>query len=179
MNVNWLKICSIGLKVLLAVGTGVAVFSGISRATGSSNSDNTGSSNSNNNNPHTGNSGFTAPTVEAGGNVEVARAASNDNTLATGLRATQGSLEKIIAVIGSLAMAAESIGMLFGKSAPIYNNQNMPWGYGNNYGNNNYYGGGGWMQQGPQPQAYEFGHPTLVRETPFVMRVESSPRRSC
>lgn len=142
MKVNWLKVCTVGLEVLLAVGTGIAVFAGISRAT------NTTANNSGN---ATGSGNFNPPTNKAN--------PGSENKLATGLRATQNSMEKIISVVGSLAIAVESIGAIFGKTVDRGYNQ-MPW-----YGNNS------WMTP-TQPVYNGFG---LRQVTPFVQEVGYYP----
>ena len=148
MKVNWLKVCTVGLEVLLAVGTGIAVFAGTSKATNTSSTQNQAGNNfnppTNNNNP---------------------AAASTENKLATGLRATQNSMEKIISVVGSLAIAAESIGLLFGKTVDRGYNQ-MPW-YNGGYGNNS------WMTP-TQPAYNGVG---LRQVTPFVQEVGYYPSR--
>ena len=142
MKVNWLDVCAVGLKVLLAVGTGVAVFAGISRATNTT-------SNTSNNEAGKFNPPATATTT------------TNENKLATGLRATQNSMEKILSVIGSLAIAVESIGTIFGKTADRGDNQ-MPW-----------YGGNSWMTQ-TTPAYSGVG---LRQVTPFVQEVGYYPNR--
>jgi hypothetical protein len=147
MKVNWLKVCTVGLEVLLAVGTGIAVFAGISKAT------NTTSGNQN----QAGNNNFNPP-VNNNNNV----VAGTENKLATGLRATQNSMEKIISVVGSLAVAAESIGLLFGKTVDRGYNQ-MPW-YSGGYNNS-------WMTQ-TQPAYNGVG---LRQVTPFVQEVGYYP----
>jgi hypothetical protein len=100
MNVDWIKVCTIGLKVLLAVGTGVAVFAGISQATKSS-STNIGETNTN---------------FGENANQTVQNNITTENRVASGLRVTQNSLEKIISIVGAFAVAAESIGSIFGKT---------------------------------------------------------------
>ena len=103
MNVDWIKVCTVGLKVLLAVGTGVAVFAGISHATKSSNVGETNTSNAN----------FGGNTVQnSNSNSNI----TTENRVASGLRVTQNSLEKIISIVGAFAVAAESIGSIFGKT---------------------------------------------------------------
>ena len=152
MKINWLKVCTVGLEVLLAVGTGIAVFAGISK---------TINSNSQSNNANGGNqagSNFTPPTVTNSTTPQ-----ANDNKIATGLRATQNSMEKIISVVGSLAIAAECIGSIFGKTTERGYSQ-MPW-YGGCYSNN------GWMTQTP-PAYSGVG---LRQVTPFVQEVGYYP----
>ena len=126
MNVDWIKVCTIGLKVLLAVGTGVAVFAGISQATKSPES---GVAN-------TSNTGFSGEQQSS-----VQNNITTENKVATGLRVTQNSLEKIISIVGAFAVAAESIGSIFGKT-PVAMYSRLPQGcctvappyYSNGYG---------------------------------------------
>ena len=153
MNVNWLKVCKIGLEVLIAVGTGLAVFAGVSRAINTENAttpDNSDQGNNFNNQPST-----------VGNNFPVN--SSGENKIAVGLRATQNSMEKMITVVSSIAMVAESIGLIFGKTVDRGYNQS-PW-Y-NNYG-------GGWMTQ-TQPSYSGYG---LRQVTPFVQEVGYYPSR--
>ena len=148
MKVNWLKVCTVGLEVLLAVGTGLAVFAGISRATNTVSSQGNGQGNANGGN-------FNPPSNNT---------PNTENKLAVGLRATQGSMEKLISVVSSLAMAAESIGAIFGKTVDRGYNQ-TPW----NGGWNN----SGWMTQ-TQPAYTGIG---LRQVTPFVQEVGYYPNR--
>lgn len=159
MNVNWLKVCKIGLEVLLAVGTGLAVFAGVSRAV----NDDTNTID-NNNRGNKGNA-FVAPTSgEQVSNDQPSETTnSSGNKVAISLRATQNSMEKMITVINSIAMVAECLGMVFGKTADRGYNQ-PSW-----YNSCN----GGWMTQ-TQPAYSGYG---LRQVTPFVQEVGYYPTR--
>ena len=157
VNVNWLKVCKIGLEVLIAVGTGLAVFAGVSRAINVEDNAATPKNDQGNN--------FNNQPSNAGNN-NLACCNSGENKIATGLRATQNSMEKMISVVSSIAMVAESIGLIFGKTADRGYNQS-PWC--NSYGGYN----GGWMTQ-TQPSYSGYG---LRQVTPFVQEVGYYPSR--
>jgi len=136
---NWMKVCTVGLKVLLAVGTGFAVFAGVEQAVKSSKN--------NVNNPNPGNGGW-------GGDannqmVPVVQDESTCGKIVTGLKATQDTCGKIVTVLGSITTAAECISNIF-RGGNTYDD------YGYGYGMNNpyqqpYYGA---PNDGHQPRLY-------------------------
>ena len=169
MKINWTKVCIVGLKVVLAVGTGLAVLAGVSQATKSFNKGNN-SDNATTGNHDTG-AGFTAPTVP-GSNSNGSRAAQapavapkidKAEMVSNGLKATQGSLEKVIAVIGSLAVAVESIGSLFTHKIPDRPYYREPWSYSS--------GCGGYWQPASQEGQF-YGNRQI---NPFIQEVGRVP----
>lgn len=168
MNINWFKVCTVGLKVLLAIGTGVAVFAGVSKAT------NTGATVNNNNTPNANPSvGSNNGSVQQQGQNTAVAPVNNNNgvdggKIITGLRATQNSMERIISVIGSIAVAVESISAIFGNANDNrgngYGYQPNPW----NGGWNNY---GGWMT----PTTPSYSGIGLRQVTPFIQEAGYFP----
>lgn len=121
-KVNWIKVCTVGIKVILAVGTGIAVFAGIAQATKAQQNGNASSNNNNdavNADNNIENNSYNVPNVQS----EPSKSAK----VATGLKATQASLEKIVSVFGALSVAAESLSAVFGPTPTFYRNQNAPW----------------------------------------------------
>jgi len=151
MKVNWLKVCAIGLKVLLAVGTGIAVFAGVNHVTNNSSSGEEVASKGSN---------FKEPNIAS----TVTKTTTSDVTksvnVVDGLRATQSSLERIISVVGSLATAAESIGMIFSRNNTPVNNS---------YGNQAWFTGGGNYWQPNYSRGYNFYGNRQIN--PFIQEV--------
>lgn len=153
MKVNWLKVCAIGLKVLLAVGTGFAVFAGVNHVTNSSSGEDVASKGSN----------FKEPNIASTVTKNAAPNVTKSVNVVDGLRATQSSLEKIMSVVGSLATAAESIGMIFSRNNTPVNSS---------YGNQAWFTSGGNYWQPNNSRGYNFYGNRQIN--PFIQEVGSA-----
>lgn len=166
MNINWLNVCTVGLEVLLAVGTGIAVFAGLYKVTTNNKTQ------SQPQQPQQPTNNFTAP-AEPSQNSNPAPVQGQtpvvvtENKFATGLRATQNCMEKIISILGALSVAVESIGAIFGKTSDRGYSQQTPW-YGGGYNNNSC-----WYTQTPP----SYMGPGLRQVTPFIQEMGYYPSR--
>lgn len=131
---EWKNVLIVGIEVVLALGTGIAVFAGINSACNKTTEPNNPSTN-----------GCADNYSDATGEQLAERVPSSNNNLVTGLRATQETCAKVLNVVGALATAVESIAMIFGhgqnynmsynpygqpasfySSAPMYGNDGNP-----------------------------------------------------
>lgn len=136
---NLEKVCIIGFKVLLAIGTGIAVFAGIEQVVKSSNSS-TENENQENNNVTFG--------------VEETGVAIKENKFLNSLKATQDACGKILTIVGALSTAVESIASIFGGRGNSYYDINPPF-----YTSQSGY----WV-----PPVNNTGKPELYRRTRYI-----------
>lgn len=139
---NWKLIGTVGLKVLLAAGTGLAVFVGISKATGNVERKNQGSNNF----------GFSENDVKPEGVSNQVEQRSNE--LMNGLRATGEICGKLFAFVQSLTLVVENVGRIFGNGG---NDYSQP-----------YYNQNSWMAYGGYQGPQNMGN-GLVRINPFII----------